>query len=173
MKTSIISILIVSVSLLTNTAQLAAHASSSGSDAKKKNPAKVLIDSSVAILGGSANAYSMQSVPRSQLWYNKSLNLLTFVHRATTPSANYLKYDFSTNGGKTWSVDQGPVYVAGDGARYPQALIYNPPGNTNPANAYINYFTTTLDNSNSTWGGFWCTKDFGRYTVCRHVFVRQ
>jgi hypothetical protein len=74
-----------------------------------------------------------------------------------------IAYDMSSEGGAdgTWTNDvkvytplgPGTTYPQAAG-RYPQGAIYNPPGNTDPANAYFAYFIPTIDNSNGTWGGY-------------------
>lgn len=77
-----------------------------------------------------------------------------------TPGSGYLAYDLSTDGGATWSVYNqifDPTAGGTANARYPQGGIYNPAGNTDPNNAYMNVFAATLDGSNGTagsWGGY-------------------
>ena len=83
---------------------------------------------------------------------DKDLNTVLFVHRnnATTfgGSSGNLRYDVSTDGGNTWTTNQGvlnPLMTLQ--ARYPQAAIYNPSGNTNPSNAYLGYLAPTITGS--------------------------
>ena len=52
----------------------------------------------------------------------------------------------------------GSTYLWADpvlnAARYPQGLIINPVGNTNPDNAYYEYFSASLNGENNCWGGY-------------------
>jgi hypothetical protein len=110
-------------------------------------------------IGGSANAYGLYNNARTALWAQPDINTVAFTHRATIPpGSGYLSYDFSTDGGWTWT-NNIQVYdptQGGANARYPQGLIYNPEGNTDPNNAYYSYFAPTLDMSNpgTNWGGY-------------------
>ncbi len=72
-------------------------------------------------------------------------------------------YDVSVDGGLTWT-NMIEMYVAEnnaggeyytDAARYPNHGVWNPEGNTDINNAWMNYFAPNLDGSNSTdsWGG--------------------
>jgi hypothetical protein len=111
-------------------------------------------------IGESANAYGLYNGGRSAVWADDDLNSITFSHRMTAnPGSGYVGYDISTDGGWTWT-NNIQVYdptAGGANARYPQGVIYNPLGNTDPANAYFTYFTATLDGSNTggaSWGGY-------------------
>ncbi len=98
-------------------------------------------------IGTSANVFTTIGV-RSNIDYNPDINTVTFIHRSdpanglgTTTGEYY--FDVSTDGGATWTVNQGPLYNnPGDvnRGRYPNAVIYNPQGNTNPANGFITYY---------------------------------
>ncbi len=112
-------------------------------------------------LGNSGNAYTCGFGPKTFLWADPNLNAISFSHR-TDPNitgdgtTGWLRVDFSTDGGNTWSVNQGPVYDASmnSNARYPQGLLVSSAGNTDPAQAYFTYFAPTLHGSNSSWGGY-------------------
>jgi hypothetical protein len=114
-------------------------------------------------LGNAANAYSVAFGPASYAWSDPTANAILFTHRADpaiTPAAvnsGGVVLDFSTDGGTTWSVNQGPVHIP-DGTtrfngRYPQGVIFNPTGNTVGANAYSATVAPTLSASNGSWGG--------------------
>ncbi len=109
---------------------------------------------SVINLGTSANAYGLYSGGRTALWADPTINTVTFAHRMLTPGSGYIAYDVSKDGGSTWTVNNqvfDPTVLGN--ARYPQGVIYNPQGNTNPDNAYFTSFFPTLDAA-SNWGAY-------------------
>lgn len=111
-------------------------------------------------IGTSVNAFGFFADARTaSIGLNNSLNTVAFTHRLAAPaSGNHLGYDVSFNKGATWQLNQ-ISYTPGTGfasARYPLGGIYNPPGNTNPQNAYHTYFSAALDGSQgvaASWGG--------------------
>lgn len=107
--------------------------------------------------GNAGNAYGLYAGGKTAIWADNDLNTLSFIHRANLPSSGHLRIDISTDGGATWTGNIGPVYspdeVTHFNARYPQALIYNPTGNTDPDDAYVVFMAPTLDDSNDNWGG--------------------
>jgi len=112
-------------------------------------------------LGTSANAYGLYNGGRTALWSDPNTNTVAFSHRmAANPGSGYLAYDISKDGGNTWTNNNqvfNPTAGGTANARYPQGLIYNPAGNTNPDDAYYTFFAPTLDGSNGTagsWGGY-------------------
>ena len=129
-------------------------------------PEKPVVDAgnrdivSIIPIGGAANAYGLYNGGRTALWADNNLNTVAFIHRMLIPpGGGYLAYDLSTDGGMTFT-NNIQVYdpnLGGANARYPQGVIYNPTGNTNPANAYFSYFAPSLDGSNAgpgSWGGY-------------------
>jgi len=125
---------------------------------------------SVVNIGGAANIYTYgyYNGTATYVWYNKDLNAVSNLHRMggpVGPPGQYsgdLCYDISMDGGMTWT-NQIKIYesnISGgqyntDAARYPQGAIYNPAGNTDPANAYMAFFAANLDGTNGgSWGGY-------------------
>ena len=125
--------------------------------------------SSVAI-GSAPNVYGAGFGPRTNVWANEDLNTITFIHRSDYSnngdnSSGSLRFDYSTDGGSTWVSNTGPIYnpsTSNNGypgaARYPSAAIINEDGNTNPLNAHLGVFASTLASTNGTpnpisWGG--------------------
>jgi len=126
---------------------------------------------SIIDMGTSANAYSYGygGGQKSILAYNAEINTVSHFHRmgGELDPGGYsgdMGYDYSTDGGQTFT-NMVECYVATengggsyftDAARYPNHGIYNPAGNTDPANAYLTFFAPTLDGSNSpdSWGGY-------------------
>ncbi len=123
---------------------------------------------SVMDIGTSGNAYGFGygGGQKTIVYYNGDLNTITNIHRmgGELDPAGYngdLGYDVSYDGGMTWT-NMVEAYVAtepsgqyyADAARYPQAVIYNPEGNTDPANAWMAFFAPNLDATNGTWGGY-------------------
>ncbi len=117
-------------------------------------------------IGKASNAFSTLGV-RTYLWVDPSINTIAFTHRNDINSfpgttSGHLRYDVSKDGGQTWSVDQGPIWspTGASGqlnapARYPQGVIFNPTGNTVADSAYLAFFASSLNGSNSagSWGG--------------------
>ncbi|MDT8392943.1 MAG: T9SS type A sorting domain-containing protein [Bacteroidales bacterium] len=117
----------------------------------------------IKTIGNAGNAFGLYGGSRTYLWADNDLNSAIFIHRmAATPGTGFLAYDVTTDNGETWEVDQQvwdpAVYPSGasnGNARYPQAAIYNPAGNTDPANAYVTFFAPALDATNgASWGGY-------------------
>jgi hypothetical protein len=117
-------------------------------------------------LGTAGNAFTILDGAVNRVAANQATNSITFIHRANaevdqnTNLAQY-KYDISKDGGNTWTNDLGtltPTLENFDTAgRFPQAVFYNPAGNTNPDNAYLVYYGTWLPfggtGSGRTWDG--------------------
>jgi hypothetical protein len=106
---------------------------------------------SVAI-GQSGNAFGFAFTRTTYLWADNNIKSIAFMHRMTNPpGTGYLAYDFSKDGGSTWQSNiqtYDPTLEGGYDGRYPQGAIYNPPGNTNPDEAYY-HSAPTLDGSNT------------------------
>jgi PKD repeat protein len=92
------------------------------------------------IISSSANPYTAFGAEQTCLDFNNDLDLLTFTHRANpsaglSTSSGHIVVSKSTDGGANWS----QIILTSDTAanRYPSGVIYNPPSNTNPNNAYI------------------------------------
>ncbi|MBI9037258.1 MAG: hypothetical protein JEY97_03925, partial [Bacteroidales bacterium] len=124
-------------------------------------PSGSVTDVDIIPIGLSANAYGLYNGGHTCVWVENDINSIAFIHRMqippSGPGSGYIAYDFSTDNGATWLVNN-QVYEAPtalDNARYPQGLIYNPEGNTDPANAFLNYFVAVLDQTNGdSWGGY-------------------
>lgn len=102
----------------------------------------------------------------SCLTYNPEINTIAFTQRLTmnwpdsafvsTPNplgaTGYVVTKWSTNNGSTWD---SLCYYQNDihRARFPSGVIYNPPGNTNPLNAYAVCFGPTYNGTN--WDGIY------------------
>lgn len=104
----------------------------------------------IVSLGAAANLYTTLLGGQNQVMYNPDINTVVFQrrqdpadHGGAGTSAS-LRVDHSTDGGATWTLGQPLVtpnlFAGNPGAffpRYPNATIYNPTGNTDPANAYV------------------------------------
>ncbi len=138
--------------------------------AVKSNTADFRAPNAVTVqaIGTSDNAYGFGygGGQKTIVYYNGDLNTVTNIHRmgGELDPGGYngdLGYDVSYDGGLTWTnmvetfvaTEPSGQYYA-DAARYPQALIYNPDGNTDPANAHIAFMAATLDGTNDGWGGY-------------------
>ncbi len=130
----------------------------------------------VITLGTSANAYGYgySGGQKTMVWTDDDLGIITNLHLmgpGTTPPAlsGYLAVDKAINQGQStgdWTnnyqvcsalLNTSGTYYA-DASRYPQSVIYNPPGNTDLNNVYIHFFCPNLSNGGS-WGGY-------NYGVC-------
>src|ERR1035441_6638468 len=115
-------------------------------------------------LGNQSNAFGWSGDSRQLIWADPRINSVAVIHRSAIQVTGdaytgFLRYDYSMNGGNSFAINQGPMYVPlaepiypatsiFPVARYPQGGIYNPPGNTNPQEAFIVYYAASLDNSN-------------------------
>ena len=84
-----------------------------------------------------SNVYSQIFNTANPIAVDADLNTIVYVHRHNSAvfggTSGTLRVDYSTNGGTTWTSNQGPLNPIGSSpARYPQAAIYNPSGNTTP-----------------------------------------
>jgi|GEM_PF-633467 len=109
-------------------------------------------------LGSSSNAFTNIRSGTNAIAADKDLNTVVFIHRNNAAvfggSSGNLRYDVSTDGGTTWTNNQGVINpLLSSPARYPQVAIYNPTGNSNPANAYLSYQAPTI-NGSSQWNGY-------------------
>jgi len=101
--------------------------------------------------GSMSNIYAQTLAESNQVIASNMLNTIIYVHRndsgAFIGHPGHLRYDFSTDGGNTWTLNQGflnPFSLEGqNSANYPQVSIYNTPGNTTPTDAYIVYQAAT------------------------------
>jgi hypothetical protein len=114
----------------------------------------------VTDIGGAGNLYGMAFGAKTQLWADPNLNSVIMVHRQSTVQTHgSLAFDLSKDNGATWTTNtqiytsNGTNAAPNANARYPQAFIYNPTGNTVPDSAYIAYYAPTLAGVNDTWGG--------------------
>lgn len=104
------------------------------------------------IIGQSTNAYSMLRVEQNQVFVNPALDIVGFVYRhniatygQTAADNGRLRYSISTDAGITWNTELGVLnntYTRR--ARYPNAFLYNPIGNTFDTAAYIVWAGPTL-----------------------------
>jgi hypothetical protein len=104
--------------------------------------------SSAIVIGSSYNVFSILGDRQNQVVYNPAINTVAFCHRQNnggpggTNASGIMSFDYSTDGGATWTVNPFQTTPTGSGSnwngnRYPNIGIYNPTGNTTPANAYV------------------------------------
>ncbi len=112
-----------------------------------------------SVLGGSSsNMFTQVRGATNPVAVDKNLNTVIFIHRNNTTSfggnnGNF-RYDISTNGGTTWTNDQGVLNpLLNSTARYPNVTIYNPASNTVVTNAYLGYMGATTNTTSGTWNG--------------------
>jgi len=117
-------------------------------------------------LGSAYNIYTILLDEQNQVAYNPELDAVTFIHRqnsGTTGGSGGISFDRSLDGGATWTDNyiMTPDYNAGStpvgGSRYPSTAIWNPAGNTNPANAFVIGTGPTLQAGAAGWGWIFAT----------------
>ncbi len=124
-----------------------------------QNPQKV--SSTLTKLGESANPFTSAFGFRSALQYDPDLNMVSFPFRqnptfyGSTGSSGLIRYSYSSDGGANWTNNNGVLWdnTVGNNGRYPQGFIWNPSGNTDPAQAYQVFVGPTLEGTNGGWGG--------------------
>jgi len=109
-------------------------------------------------VGSSSNLFTLIRNSTNPIAADKNLNTIVYAHRnnasAFGGNSGQLRYDVSTNGGTTWTNDQGVLNPLGTfQARYPNATIYNPVGNTNPNLAHLGYLAATVNTVSGGWNG--------------------
>jgi len=126
-------------------------------------------------LGSSVNPLSIAAPGRNYVSVVPSLNTVAFIRRGgandpggtTNAPQNRLYFDYSTQGGSAgWQLSRGPLWTDENytsfptysttnnfGARYPQGALWNPSGNTDPANSIVIGVGAILDGTNGNWGG--------------------
>lgn len=113
-------------------------------------------------LGSSANIFTTLLNGQNQVSYEPETGALAFIHRQNASPSGTLVYDFSLDRGASWSVNQGPLTpefqagnapFAGAGSRYPNTVVYNPEGNTNPSQAFVvGHGPALSDVTSAQWG---------------------
>ena len=102
-------------------------------------------------LGRASNGFTILRQAQNQVWASDELNMVAFIHRQDvtiyggggTSNGKY-RYDFSTDGGASFTSDIGELQTAYTNyGRYPNISVYNPSGNTNPFNATVAYMGPT------------------------------
>lgn len=112
----------------------------------------------VTNLGTANNMVGLIRNNSSSIAANKALNTIVFIHRHNVSlyggNSGHLRFDYSTNGGTNWTLDQGVINtICNNPSRYPNVAIYNPAANTNTANAYLSYLAPTISTVTSTFNG--------------------
>jgi len=113
-------------------------------------------------IGTSANVFSVLLPEQAGLAANEATGLIQMTHRANGVdfSSGYIHAAFSTDGGFSFNDSTVMVWENNDSyiARYPSGVIYNPTGNTTPANAYAVSAGPVIV---STWaGGYFSSETF-------------
>ncbi|MCS7028604.1 MAG: T9SS type A sorting domain-containing protein [Bacteroidia bacterium] len=127
------------------------------------NPNKTSVISFKA-LGSAVNAYTALGSNRHRIAASNALNTVVHAHRAsaTTGGGGRIRIDVSTNAGSTFTndiliYDNLASSSIGNG-RYPQIVIHNPAGNTNPANAFASGLGALTDGAGWKGYGFYTAK---------------
>ncbi len=137
-------------------------------NAEKTHDASLLRSGSVSFveLGSAFNIYTILLDEQNQIAYNPDINSMVFIHRqnaGTAGGSGGISFDRSTDGGETWEDNyiMTPGFNAGTspigGNRYPSIAIWNPSGNTNPANAFAIGTGPALQAGGAGWGWIFAT----------------
>ena len=70
--------------------------------------------SSAVAIGTAPNVYGAGFGPKTNIWADEDLNTIAFIHRSDYSSngdnsSGSLRFDYSTNGGSTWTSNAGPI----------------------------------------------------------------
>jgi PKD repeat protein len=117
-------------------------------------------------IGSAGNLLTIIEGACNQIDANEALNTVTFIHRndeTQFPGTNRSHYrmDISKDRGNNWTPNEGPLNndplidnISVNG-RFPQAVIYNPTGNSVADSAYLVYSGTWHNSSGSSgsWQG--------------------
>ncbi|PLW93686.1 MAG: hypothetical protein C0592_05330 [Marinilabiliales bacterium] len=106
-------------------------------------------------MGSSLNIYTCLVSESAGMTANPETGVVGMIHRSNLSGAvtGDIYFSFSSDKGMTW--DSTTVYLydgSTNGGRYPNAMIYNPTGNTTAANAYV-VGTGPMLLGTSSWGG--------------------
>lgn len=138
----------------------------------RSNSNSVQDNIAISTMGESVNPFTVVGNGKTNLFANPKVNSISFIRRGGPNDAagsdgapgNRLYYDLNTRGGADgfWQISKGPVYDndpylpgsgANYGARYPQGLIWTPPGSSDTNDAVFFTQIPVLDGSNGSWGG--------------------
>ncbi|MDB5283127.1 MAG: hypothetical protein JWO06_2202, partial [Bacteroidota bacterium] len=124
-------------------------------------------------IGSAGNPLTVLEGTSKQIDVNDSLNVVTFIHRndpTLTVNTNVaqFRYDESKDRGNNWNSDIGPITVDPSidnisvNGRFPQAVIYNPAGNSIVDSAYLIYSGTYHNSPPNSTTGNWVGQMRGR-----------
>lgn len=129
-------------------------------------------------IGFSNNIYTALVEAQSAMTYHEGLNLLSYTHRGKVgdngaTSSGDIMVSTSSDGGASWSTS---LYLPDNATaphynRYPGGVIYNPAGNTTPADAYVVYSGPSHDGTKGT--AVWNANFFGSGKVDGTNIVNQ
>ena len=108
------------------------------------------------MIGWAPNIYGTMLSGVHQVMYNEDINTVVFIHRQDgLDDSGELGFDFSTDGGDTWTSDNHLSQTMGTTSahcRYPSITIFNPDGNTDPASASVVATGPALSDDFGGWG---------------------
>lgn len=118
------------------------------------------ISTTSTTLGRSSNAYTFIRNSQNQLAADPQTGFLAFVHRQDVTvfggggmANGYLRVDFSTDYGKTWTLEDGPMQLDYTfRARYPQLVLHRDLGSDQPLDNHFVWAAATLDGNNNWLG---------------------
>ncbi len=117
-------------------------------------------------MGSSANVNTSRYTASTQLTANQACNLLVMTHRIDyskvgTCGTGAYEVAKSTDAGATW--DTSITMNCNNPTRYPNGALFNPAGNTSPANVYDAYMGAWNDGSTTTIS--WTATDYGSVQI--------
>ncbi len=122
-----------------NSASEKQTAAQPSSNSKSTHSHRVSNEPLLPPLGSSANVNGVRDATTTATTANQACNLITMTHRENnsnvgTCGTGAYNAAYSTNGGATW--DSSVTISCNQPSRYPNGVLFNPAGNTNPMNVY-------------------------------------
>lgn len=126
---------------------------------EKPNVPKGISDVEPIELFSSLNVYTLLVSEQTCMTYNQDIDAIMFIARGHTGyvgTGNTVNTAISTDGGQTFEAAVSVNPPTEGNNRYPSGAIYNPAGNTDPANAY-KVFTAPITGGSGWLGNNYAT----------------
>ena len=112
------------------------------------------------VVDSMTNIFSMGSSQINPLYYDPTIDRLTFVHRGDATSyaasSGAIYYNYSSDGGSSWTRNSGALNGADSpiSGRYPSGVIFSPTSNVADARFFSSYSNLYFNGSANVFGDF-------------------